>query len=29
VQAAVLAVTVTGFVVVHRIRLEREPAGLT
>jgi len=25
----VLAVTVTGFVVVHRIRLEREPAGLT
>jgi len=29
VQAAVLAVTVTGFVVVHRIRLEKEPAGLT
>jgi len=29
VQAAVLAVTVTGFVVVHRIRRERQPAGLT
>ncbi len=29
VQAVVLAVIVTGFAVVHRVRLSREPAGLT
>lgn len=29
VQAAVLAVIVAGFAVVHRVRLSREPAGLT
>jgi O-antigen/teichoic acid export membrane protein len=29
VQAAVLVVIVAGFAVVHRVRLERQPAGLT
>jgi O-antigen/teichoic acid export membrane protein len=29
VQAGVLAVTIVGFVVVHRVRLGRQPAGLT
>jgi O-antigen/teichoic acid export membrane protein len=29
VQAAVLAVIVAGFALVHRVRLSREPAGLT
>ena len=29
VQAAVLVVIVIGFAVVHRVRLGRQPAGLT
>jgi O-antigen/teichoic acid export membrane protein len=29
VQAGVLAVTVVGFVVVHKVRVGKEPAGLT
>ena len=29
VQAVVLAVIVAGFALVHRVRLSREPAGLT